>query len=133
MANIFNISQVNYKYVFFKNNDRLAMNRATAELLYNSIKVEQAFYNRMYDEMSVMLDEKKAAVDAKKEQTETDLEVIRKLPIDEKAKAEVARDYYLADVHALQGMYETLSKINDKRNHCDKLMSQIDAVLKVVK
>lgn len=133
MTDIFNISQVNDKFVFFKNDTHMKMTRPTAELLYNGIRTEQTFYNRMYDETAAMLSAKKEAVDAKGETTETDMDVIRKLPLDEKAKAEVAREYYLADVHALHGFYEMLDQVREKRDHCDKLMRQIKIVLEKVK
>ena len=133
MTDIFNISQVNDKFVFFKNDTHMKMTRPTAELLYNGIRTEQAFYNRMYDETAAMLSTKKEVIDAKGETIETNMDVIRKMPLDEKVKAEVAREYYLADVHALHGFYELLDNVREKRDHCDKLMNQIDAVLKVVK
>jgi len=133
MTDIFNISQVNDKFVFFKNDTHMKMTRPTAELLYNGIKAEQAFYNRMYDETAAMLSTKKEAVDAKGETVETNMDVIRKMPLDEKCKAEVAREYYLADVHALHGFYELLDNVREKRDHCDKLMRQIKIVLDKVK
>lgn len=132
MTDIFNISQVNDKFVFFKNDTHMKMTRSTAELLYNGIRTEQAFYNRMYDETAAMLSAKKETVDAKGETTETDMDVIRKLPLDEKVKVEVAREYYLADVHALHGFYELLDNVREKREHCDKLMHQIKIVLEKV-
>lgn len=133
MTDIFNISQVNYKFIFFKNDTHMKMTRSTAELLYNGIRTELAFYNRMHDETAAMLSAKKEAVDAKGEHTETDMNVIIKLPLDEKVKAEVAREYYIADVHALHGFYEILDNVREKRDHCDKLMSQIKIVLEKVK
>lgn len=133
MTDIFNISQVNDKFVFFKNDTHMKMTRPTAELLYNGIRTEQAFYNRMYDETAAMLSAKKDVIDAKGETVETNMDVIRKMPLDEKVKAEVAREYYLADVHALHGMYEMLDNVREKRNHCDKLMRQIKIVLDKVK
>ena len=129
MTDIFNISQINDKFVFFKDDTSMKMTRSTAELLYNGIRTEQAFYNRMYDETAAMLSTKKETVDAKGETTETDTDVIRKMPLDEKCKAEVAREYYLADVHALHGFYEMLDQVREKRDHCDKLMRQIKIVL----
>ena len=132
MTDIFNISQVNDKFVFFKNDTHMKMTRSTAELLYNGIRTEQAFYNRMYDETAAMLSAKKETVDAKGETTETDMDVIRKLPLDEKVKVEVAREYYLADVHALHGFYELLDNVREKREHCDKHMHQIKIVLEKV-
>ena len=132
MTDKFNISQVNDKFVFFKNDTHMKMTRPTAELLYNGIRTEQAFYNRMYEETAAMLSTKKEAVDAKGETVETNMDVIRKMPLDEKVKAEVAREYYLADVHALHGMYEMLDNVREKRNHCDKFMRQIKIVLEKI-
>ncbi len=132
MTDIFNISQVNDKFVFFKNDTHMKMTRPTAELLYNGIGTEQTFYNRMYDETAAMLSAKKEAVDAKGEHTETDMDVICKMPLDEMVKAEVAREYYLADVHALHGFYEILDNVREKCNHCDKLISQIKIVLEKI-
>lgn len=132
MADIFNISQINTKFIFFENGTRTRMIPPLAKLLYIRIKAEQEFYNRMYDETAAMLSAKKEAVDSKGETTETDMDVIRKMPLDEKVKAEVAREYYLADVHALHGFYELLDNIREKRDHCDKLMRQIKIVLEKV-
>lgn len=132
MTDIFNISQVNDNFIFFKNDTHMKMIRPTAELLYNGIKVQQTFDNRMYDETAAMLSTKKEVVDAKGEHTETDMDVIRKLPLDEKVKAEVVREYYLADVHALHGFYEFLDNVREKREHCDKLIHQIKIVLEKV-
>jgi len=132
MTDIFNISQINDRFVFFRNDTHMKMTRSTAELLYNGIRTEQAFYTRMYNETAAMLSAKKEAVDAKGETTETDMDVINKMPLDEKVKTEVAREYYLADVHALHGFYEILDNVRKKRDHCDKLMRQIKIVLEKV-
>lgn len=129
MTDIFNISQINDKFVFFKDDTHMKMTRSTAELLYNGIRTEQAFYNRMYNETAAMLSAKKETVDAKREHTETDMDVIRKMPLDEKCKAEIAREYYLADVHVLGGFCEILDQVREKRDHCDKLVRQIKIVL----
>ena len=133
MTDIFNISQINDKFIFFKNDTHTRMIPPLAKLLYIRVKAEQDFYTRMYDETAAMLSAKKEAVDAKGEHTETDMDVIRKLPLDEKVKAEGAREYYLADVHALHGFYEILDNVREKRDHCDKLMRQIKIVLEKVK
>ena len=132
MTDIFNITQVNDKFIFFKNDTHTRMLPPLAKLLYIRIHAEQEFYNRMYDETVAMLSAKKEAVDAKGETAETDMDVICKMPLDEKVKAEVAREYYLADVQALHGFYEMLDQVREKRDHCDKLMRQIKIVLEKI-
>ena len=133
MIDVFNISQINDKFIFFKNDTHTRMLPPLAKLLYTRIKAEQDFYNRMHDEIAAMLSAKKEAVDAKGEHTETDIDDTCKMPLDEKVKAEVAREYYLSDVHALHGFYEILDNVREKRDHCDKLMRQIKLVLEKVK
>lgn len=132
MTDIFNISQVNDKFVFFKNDTHTRMIPPLVKLLYIRIKAEQEFYNRMYDETAAMLSAKKETVDAKGEHTETDMDVIKKLPLDDRVKAEVAREYYLAEVQALHGFYEILDNVREKRDYCDKLMHQIKLVLEKI-
>lgn len=132
MTDIFNISQINDKFIFFKNDTHIRMLPPLAKLLYIRVKADQDFYNRMYDETVAMLSAKKEAVDAKGETTETNMDVIGKMPLDEKVKAEIAREYYLSDVHALHGFYEILDKVREKRDYCDKLMRQIKIVLEKI-
>ena len=120
------ISQVNKKWIF---SGSMIQDKASVETLrevYETAKRDAAFYARMYDELSEIIDK------AREKQSTKDcptVDEIQKLPLGERIDAEVKREYYLRDCNKISGMYDVLSNIFAKRAHCEKIAKQARAAL----
>ena len=121
------ISQVNKQWIFSAGSIRDKATPETLREIYRTAKIDAAFYDRMYGEISQIIDRERENLQARHCPT---LEEIKALhSVAEEIEMKIQREYYLRDADKISGLYIALSDATQKRGHCEKIARQARAAL----
>lgn len=121
------ITQVNKSWIFSAGSIRDKATPETLREIYQTAKRDAAFYARMYEELTQIIDREREKLQARHCPTVEDIHALHNklAAID----LEVQREYYLRDADKISGLYVALSDANEKRWHCEKIARQARAAL----
>ena len=115
------ISEVNKRFIFYRDNHHETANRDKLFDVYKAARDEFRFYDRMYNELSEMIDTEREKMRSRECPSREQIDAAN---LFDAIELKLKRQYFIEDTNKISGIYKALSQTHLKREHARKLEMQ---------